>query len=140
MRHPLHPAIVHFPVACWSLATCADIASLWLGQPAWWLAGVLLVIGTAAALIAAITGMLELVRVPDGAALRAVHRHAGAAMTSWLLYGTSLLLRMEGMSLAAPGRAALLASVLGFTSLALTGWLGGTLVYRHGLGRDVANR
>src|SRR3546814_14287794 len=51
-RHPLHPALVHFPVACWSLATIADVASLWLGQPAWWLAGVLLVIGTIAALAA----------------------------------------------------------------------------------------
>ncbi|WP_343251093.1 DUF2231 domain-containing protein, partial [Pseudoxanthomonas sp. KAs_5_3] len=25
MRHPLHPALVHFPIACWSLATAGDL-------------------------------------------------------------------------------------------------------------------
>jgi uncharacterized membrane protein len=32
MRHPLHPAIVHFPVACWSLTVITDFAGLWLGE------------------------------------------------------------------------------------------------------------
>src|SRR3546814_15511619 len=65
-RHPLHPALVHFPVACWSLATIADVASLWLGQPAWWLAGVLLVIGPIAALAAMGAGLFEFARIAEG--------------------------------------------------------------------------
>ena len=31
MSHPLHPALVHFPIACWSLATVTDLASLYWG-------------------------------------------------------------------------------------------------------------
>ena len=34
MRHPLHPALVHFPIACWSLATAADLAGLAFAEPA----------------------------------------------------------------------------------------------------------
>src|SRR5690606_40767462 len=45
MKHPLHPALVHFPIACWTLATLADIGSRWWGEPAWRSAGGLLLIG-----------------------------------------------------------------------------------------------
>jgi uncharacterized membrane protein len=44
-RHPLHPAIVHFPIACWSLAVVADFASLLLGEAAWQWSGGPLVVG-----------------------------------------------------------------------------------------------
>ncbi|MGE5167611.1 MAG: DUF2231 domain-containing protein, partial [Deltaproteobacteria bacterium] len=63
MRHPLHPALVHFPVACWSVATAADLASLHFGEPAWRLAGALLVIGLVMAVPALLAGLYELTRV-----------------------------------------------------------------------------
>ena len=36
MKHPLHPALVHFPIACWSLATLADIAGQWSTRWSFW--------------------------------------------------------------------------------------------------------
>ena len=36
---PSTPALAHFPVACWSLTTAADLTSLAWGEPAWILAG-----------------------------------------------------------------------------------------------------
>ena len=65
-RHPLHPALVHFPVACWSLATFADLASLRLGEPAWRLAGMMLAIGTLSALAAMGAGLFEFARIAEG--------------------------------------------------------------------------
>ena len=76
MSHPLHPALVHFPIACWSLATAADVASLWFGEPAWRLAGVLLALGTLIALAAMATGFMELLKVgAEHPATRDLNRH-----------------------------------------------------------------
>src|SRR5690606_1676960 len=118
-RHPLHPALVHFPVACWSLATIADLASLWLGQPAWSLAGVLLVIGTIAALAAMGAGLFEFARIAEGSpALPYARWHMLLAMAAWMLYAASLLLRLEGTTLVAPAWPALATSVASFVCLA----------------------
>lgn len=136
MRHPLHPALVHFPIACWSLATLADFASLHFGETAWRPAGQLLIAGTLLAIPALLAGFYELARVADDSpALRDVYAHMGAMSGALLLYAASLLLRLDHISLTAPGPAALACSALGFFALAVGGWLGGKLVYGHGLGR-----
>jgi len=136
MRHPLHPALVHFPVACWSLATLADFASFHFGEAAWRPAGQLLIAGTLLAIPALLAGFYELMRVADDSpAMRDVYWHMGAMSGALLLYATSLLLRLDRTSLIAPGIAALACSAFGFFALAIGGWIGGKLVYGHGLGR-----
>jgi uncharacterized membrane protein len=135
MKHPLHPALVHFPIACWSLATLADGASLWLGAPAWRFAGTMLAIGTAAALLAMATGLVESLKVAaDGPAARTVNAHIVAVLAAWLCYATSLFLRWQEMTLVAPSGAGLALSAAGFLALCVAGWLGAQLVYRHGVG------
>ena len=139
MTHPLHPAIVHFPIACWSLATIGDVASLWLGRPAWWLAGVSMAIGCVVALAAMAAGLFELARINAASpAMRVARLHLLAAMAAWLSYGASLFLRLDLQSAAtaleAPGMFALATSLLGFACLATAGWLGGRLVYQYGVG------
>lgn len=137
MRHPLHPALVHFPVACWSLASAADLASLHIGQAAWWLAGVLLAIGLVCAIPAMIAGFMELMHLPeDSAAIKDVNRHMLMVMAAFSLYLASLLLRVDGMTLHAPGLLAMALSLGGFICLGVAGWLGGKLVYVHRLGAD----
>ncbi len=136
MRHPLHPALVHFPVACWSLATAADLASLWWGEPAWRLAGTLMVIGIACAIPAMLAGFVELAKVPeDSPAIADVNRHMLAVLAATAFYGASLFVRLHGTSLAAPGWTGIGLGVVGFGCLGVAGWLGGKLVYGHGLGR-----
>lgn len=137
MKHPLHPALVHFPVACWSLATLADIAGLWWTRlPLWQLAAAMLVAGCAMGLLAAGAGLLELVKLPsDHPANGDAQRHMLAALGAWSLYATSLFLRSDGAMPAPPDALALAASIAGFMALAVAGWLGGKLVYVHGVGR-----
>ncbi|MFT0533206.1 DUF2231 domain-containing protein [Castellaniella hirudinis] len=136
MRHPLHPALVHFPVTCWSLATLADFAGLWLGEFVWqWSAG-LLAVGCMIALPAMAAGVMELSRVPDGPALRDVYLHMGLMLTAFSLYSARLVLGLDHWQALAPDRWSLALDLAGFVALAVGGWLGGRLVYGYGIGRQ----
>jgi uncharacterized membrane protein len=136
MSHPLHPALVHFPIACWSLATAADLVGLaWGGSSVWWLAGVLLVAGIGFSIPAMLAGFLELVKVADNhPAIKDVNRHMIVVMSALTFYTISLFLRLQGTHLTQPGALAVGLSVLGFLCLCVAGWLGGKLVYEHRLG------
>jgi uncharacterized membrane protein len=135
MRHPLHPAIVHFPVACWSLAVTADFAALRFGEAAWRWAGGLLTVGCVMALAAMAAGLLELPRVPEGAAMRDAYWHMGAMLLALTLFATCLLLRWDHGQFLAPDTISLWLDGSGFLVLVAGGWLGGRLVYDHGVGR-----
>ncbi|MGH8112478.1 MAG: DUF2231 domain-containing protein [Rhodanobacteraceae bacterium] len=137
MRHPLHPMLAHFPVACWSLATIADIASSRYGPPAWHLAGTLLWIGAIFAVPTIFVGVFELIRIPkEPAAVRAGFTHMGVMFMAFLLYLVTLLLRVHEGHIIHPGIVARTISVIAFVFLMAGGWLGGTLVYGHGAGGD----
>lgn len=141
MRHPLHPALVHFPIASWVLATALDLVAL-VWQPALLqpMAALLIGFGCVAGLVAAGAGFLDLLKIPEGhPAERIATIHMSLALTSWCLYAGSLALRVQGtqvaqMHLVAPGPAALALSALGLLVVLATGWLGGSLVYGHGVG------
>jgi uncharacterized membrane protein len=135
MRHPLHPALVHFPVACWSLATAADLASLAWGEPAWRFAGIVLLAGIGFSIPAMLAGFLELAKLAENSpAIKDVNRHMLVVMCALACYVTSLFLRLHGTQLVEPGLLAIGSSVLGFLCLGVAGWLGGKLVYGHRLG------
>jgi uncharacterized membrane protein len=135
MRHPLHPALVHFPIACWSLATAGDLASLVWGEPAWRLAGVLLVAGIGFSVPAMLAGFFELAKVAgENPAIKDVNRHMIAVMCALAFYTASLFLRLQSTHLIEPGLLAIALSVLGFALLCVAGWLGGKLVYGHRFG------
>lgn len=136
MAHPLHPALVHFPVACWSLATFGDIASLALEDSRIWFAsGILLVIGLVAALGAMSAGLFELKKISeDSPAMRIANWHMSLVLIAWALYALSLFLRVNGYAFIRPDGAAIALSVCGFLVLSAAGWLGGTLVYGYGIG------
>lgn len=134
VRHPLHPALVHFPIACWTLAVAADFAGLWLGESAWRWSGGLLAVGCTMALAAVLAGLLELSRVAEGAAMRDAYLHMAAMLVALTLFSLRLLLRLDQLQPLAPNTVSLLLDLGGFAALALGGWLGGRLVYRHGVG------
>lgn len=136
MRHPLHPAFVHFPIACWSLAVAADFAGLWLGETAWRWSGGLLAVGCATAVVAMLAGMAELSRVPEGAPMIDAWAHMGAMLTAFTHFAARLILRLDHLQPLAPDRISLMLDAGGFIAEAIGGWSGGRLVYGHGVGRD----
>jgi len=140
VSHPLHPAVVHFPIATWSLATVADIAGLWWHGPAFLFAAWLLLVGTAMALVAAATGMVQFLQLPaNDVRGDLVMRHMSLVLVAFACYATSLLLRVHGVDwrggvAQAPAPWAIAAGVVGFVFLLLGGYRGGQLVYRHRIG------
>ncbi|HPN80261.1 DUF2231 domain-containing protein [Dokdonella sp.] len=137
MSHPLHPALVHFPIATWSLATLADLAGLAWGEPAWRWSGVLMAVGTLTALVAMAAGFIDFLKLAaDHPAATDAQRHLRWETVAWCCYAASLLLRLDGSTLAAPDLIGIGLGAAGFASLCVAGWLGGKLVYAHGVGVD----
>ncbi len=135
MKHPLHPMLVHFPIATLFLATLADILSLFTNEQVGWVAGVLLVIGIITALLAMVTGLLELGKIdPQSPAIKIANLHMILIMTSWSFYSVSLFMRLDGTRLEQPGSIAIVLSILGLIFLCYAGWLGGKLVYEFKVG------
>ena len=137
--HPIHPALVHFPVALWSVTWAWNALGAYTGAELWWQIGFwCLVAGTVMAVPAALAGLL------DFAALDKAHPAEGAAMRHMLLMGsafavyvTELVVR-AGPLMPQGGRlyAVLCLSTVGLVLLAAGGWYGGRLVYQYGVGRD----
>jgi uncharacterized membrane protein len=131
--HPLHPALAHFPLALWLAAVLWDAVGWWRAEPLWeqmsyWC----LALGLAAALPTAATGFVELLSLrSDEPALGTATAHMLIMLTATGLFGASWLVRASG---GAPAWAFALAAV-GAAVVLVGGWLGGTLVYRYGLGR-----
>lgn len=135
MAHPVHPALVHFPIACWMLATLCDFAGLFVGDVSWCVAGIFLVIGTLLAIPAMLAGMMELSSVPENSYVAGIaHRHVGSAVIAFSLYAITLARRVGPTGVNIPAWPDLLLSFGGFVFLALAGWFGGSLVYTHGVG------
>jgi len=112
-----------------------DIAGLWLGEAVRELSGALLAIGTATAIAAMVSGLLELKKIsPADQASRTADMHMQLVLVAWTLYATSLFMRLQGLQLMAPGAVAILLSGLGLAVLLAAGWYGGKLVYQHGVG------
>ncbi|HEY8084694.1 MAG TPA: DUF2231 domain-containing protein [Methylophilaceae bacterium] len=134
-RHPLHPALVHFPIVCWTLATVGDVISPWWGIRAWWTSGMLLVLGIVMALPAMISGLVEFSQIDEqSAALPVAERHMQLICITWTIYAASLFMRMDGRHLAQPGLVAIGLSLLGLGFLLSACWFGGRLVYRYRVG------
>jgi uncharacterized membrane protein len=135
--HPLHPALVHFPIACWVLAVPCDLAGWLYISQAWYAAYLLIMGGVILALPAMLAGMPDLAKLKNNKTVMAVaYRHIGLIGFAWILYLVSLMLRMdEGRSpVASPGAAATGFAVAGLIVLLMGAWHGAELVYSYGIG------
>jgi uncharacterized membrane protein len=136
LGHPLHPILTDFPIALWSLVLFWDVLALWLGGP-WWEVGFwTLLLGLAAAVGAALTGLLDARQIqPDGPAQRTVNLHMllmGAAVTIVL---TNVLVRGGVGDLSGfKAGAAVLCTLAGNAAVVAGAWFGGELVFHHGVG------
>jgi len=134
LGHPLHPAIVHFPVALLLSASAADLA---------WLAGltgdvhigsVLMAGGLVMGLVAMGAGLLDFTKLDPTVVPHAI-RHMTVMGTAWLGYAIALYLRRDALSGGTElGSASVALSLLSALLLSVGGWLGGRLVYTFGAG------
>ena len=134
LGHPVHPMLVHLPIALWSLATLCDALTLAGPGSAWPIGWLCLAGGSAAAIPAMIAGLIDFGAVKEEA-LPTASRHMTLMGSAWLTYMTALVLRSDGLAAeGAPDRMAMAVGLAGFALLAAGAWHGGQLVYRIGVG------
>lgn len=138
LKHPLHPAIVHIPLAAFLGAAACD----WLsrrgigGNPLVQLAYLSLLIGVAFALLAIITGLAdfsEIKREKPAWKLGLIHGLLNLAVTAIFAWNIPLrwhTFRTAPMTLDAEWHWAATGAVL----LLISSYLGGRMVYQHGIG------
>jgi uncharacterized membrane protein len=91
--------------------------------------------GILGGLAAAVPGLIDLLAIPPGTRAQTVALwHGGGNVVVLIVFGVSWLLRRNAST--EPQISALVPSFLGAVLLVLTGWLGGELVERLGVGVD----
>ena len=132
--HPLHPALVHFPLGLLLSATIADLARVAGLTTNVQIAAVLMAAGLLAALLAMGAGMVDFARLEEAVVPHAM-RHMGAVGLAWLVYAAALYFRRDLFTGGATvAHARVILSVIGAALLALGGFFGGRLVYEFGAG------
>ena len=128
--HPIHPALIPFPIAFLLGALLFDGGSVILRRAEWATTGFhSLEIGIAAGLVAAVPGVLDFWRrVPprSSGAKRAI-KHGIANVVALIVFAIALWLRRRGF-VTLP---ALALEFVGAVILMYSGWLGGVLVSRN---------
>ena len=133
--HPVHPMLVAFPIALLALTPVWD-ALAWANVlrdgriTAYYSEAA----GLITAGLAAIAGFADLIKIPQSETANAKTAliHAGLALTMLTLFGIAFALR--GGAAGSPSVLVLGLEVAGALCLAVTGWFGGHLVFRRGVG------
>jgi uncharacterized membrane protein len=142
---PLHPAVVHFPIAlavllpAAALVVAVAIARGWLEARAWALVVLLHAVGAGSAWLAEETGHDQEEHVEEvlGDALHdPLHEHEEAGEWLAIVFGSTWVVTAAGLLRGRAGAAARLAAVAGAIVVVATAWRtgesGGALVYEHG--------
>lgn len=129
--HPLHPLMVTFPIAFLSGAFGADLG-YWLTQDRFWARAALWLIGAGfiAGLLAALTGMLDFLKIDRVKKHRAGWIHMVGNVTVMVLTLVNWVLRWNNVESAVLPTGLILSAIVA-SLLAITGWYGAELVYRH---------
>ncbi|HTS82219.1 MAG TPA: DUF2231 domain-containing protein [Myxococcaceae bacterium] len=137
--HPLHAALSDFPVVLLLLWVLLDGAALLLGSSLFWMLGRwALIAGTVAAVIAASAGFVDYLGVAENVprALRTASAHLAVMLTVTCIAAIDLVYRGSSVPTGAGRVLHVAALVVVAGGLAAGGWLGGHLVFHHGLGVD----
>jgi len=134
LGHPIHPILVVFPLGLLSTSVGFDVA-YWMTDTERWaeIAYWLIVIGLIGGVAAALFGLLDWLAIPPRTrAWRIGLLHGLGNIVVLSLFGVSWLLRAAAP--AVPSALAIALSLAGVVLATLTGWLGGELVNRLGIG------
>jgi len=138
--HPIHPMLIPFPIGLLVFSLVADLIYLWRGNPVWesYIAFYTLLGGIIGAAAAAIPGLIDWATLTDRSAVRVANWHARVNITGLVIFIISFYLRTSSGAkwIATMPMLPIILSVVGVIGLAIAGWLGGELVFRHGVAVD----
>jgi|SRR5579883_1390361 len=133
--HPIHPALVTIPIGLWTGTVLADgayllgKASIWLNLSLWTDAT-----GVAFALLAAFFGLLDYSDIKAESLKRLATFHMLLNLVAVILFTVSAYLLGEAIGRGTTPATALCIQLIAFAGLMLGGYIGGELVFRHGMG------
>lgn len=132
--HPLHPMLVHFPIALWTAGVALDVGGLVTGREWFWLLSFgCYAVGLAAAVLAVIAGFLDLVALAQSDPARDVAvSHMLVMVTTWMLFLVSVIFRASSTAMPPP-MWTIAVAIVAFLAMVFGGWLGGRLVYGYGV-------
>jgi uncharacterized membrane protein len=134
--HPSHPPFTDATIGIYTAATAFGVLSV-LGvsernlATAWWLA---LVLGLVVTLPTALTGFVDWLGITWGTPLwRTATLHLSAMLTASVFFLIAALVGHGDYVDKSVGGLALVINLIGFAFLTLGGWLGGAIVFTHGM-------
>ena len=132
--HRIHPMLIPFPLGLLSTSVLFDVVYLLTGNGKWSeIAFWMIAAGVLGGLAAIVFGAIDFSRVPDGTRAHSVGVvHALLSVSMVVLFAASWLLRMDVPG--EPGIIPIILSLLGASLAVVTGWFGGELVERLGVG------
>ena len=131
--HPIHPMLVPFPIVCFVGAFVADIMYASNHEPGWatasnWLLGV----GLVMAALAAVAGLTDYFGDDRVRRLGDALKHMLANVAAVVIEAVNLTLRLGNRDFI--DSTGIYLSGVVVLLLLYSGWKGGDLVYRHGVG------
>ena len=134
--HPFHPILVTIPIGAWVASLVFDIIGLISEDPEPYIraAWILIVIGLAGAVLAAIWGFIDYLQLGHGTpARRTATIHMTLNLTVTALFVINLLVRLSAEDDDEVSIWGFILSLVGLAALGVSGWLGGKLAYRYGV-------
>jgi uncharacterized membrane protein len=134
--HPIHPMLVSIPIGLFVFSLVADIAArLGWGEPWPAVAFYCMGGGIVGALLAAIPGLVDLLSMTDDRVKKIALSHMAVMLIVVTLYVVNFALRWRGEPIEGTPLAL---SVIAILLLLVGGWLGGHMVFVHGVAVDTA--
>ena len=134
--HPLHPPLTDATIGAYTFATAAAVLSR-LGvsegnlATAWWLA---LIAGLIVTAPTALTGFIDWLSISTGTPLwRTATLHLSAMLSATIVFAIAAGAGHADYVDRTVGGGSLVLMLIGFGLLTLGGWLGGAIVFVHGM-------
>ena len=132
---PLHPALVHFPLALYPTSLLFDWLSHLASDGSPFVKGgfALILVGLVISVGAVVTGFADFLRIEAGSRTwKLAVTHMTLQLVTGGLFLANLILRARDLDVTASAIGPIVLSGVGVATLAIGGFLGSELVYRHG--------
>jgi uncharacterized membrane protein len=142
-NHPIHPMLIPFPFALWTFSLISDAIFYFGGRnPAWVsVAFYTLAGGIVGGALAAVPGLVDYFSIKDKRVSKIAAWHARLNVLALLVFIASFYLRTDtGLRMVGHLTVPVLLSVLGVILISISGYLGGELVYAHGVAVEPEGR
>lgn len=131
--HPLHPIVVSLPIGFLVGAVISDLVYVALEHSFWAEASFWLLVGAiGGGVLAALTGLWEFIASKRARSLGTAWAHGLINLLIMSLTTYNMIIRMDDYAAIVP--LGLTLTLISGGLLAVSGWLGGELVFRHGIG------